>query len=304
MYAELLSNIRQISVIVALEEPCDLTTKVQLSADGRRFILHHGAVESSLDLPGQAPLSFWLQEPAFGANELTWRIPLAGQPTRASMDTIQSNAAPWSSKVLGEETEFMCRACGAVVVKRGSIRVWKDLPSENWAEMMDFWHCHKPDVRGAIDSSPPNEAVEQLAASRGYGAHTKFTPAPGIGFVDLTTFLLADADCQNIQVRYVSPLKTWPVTRSTARGIKKVARLAFAAQWLGRRYKYPKSTPCYHPVQQQSFMPTLFSGLWVTCLIGGYRPRHLTPYLPQDLGSHGISTRDIYWIHAGRGCLI
>jgi hypothetical protein len=47
-------------------------------------------------------------------------------------------------------------------------------------------------------------------------------------------------------------------------------------------------------------MPTLFSGLWVTCLIGGYRPRHFTPYLPQDLGSHGISARDICWIHAER----
>ena len=65
--------------------------------------------------------------------------------------------------------------------------------------------------------------------------------------------------------------------------------LAFAAQWLGHRYKYPKSTPCYHPVQQQSFMPTLFSGLWVTCLIGGYQPRHFTPYFLENLEAVGLA---------------
>jgi hypothetical protein len=43
-----------------------------------------------------------------------------------------------------------------------------------------------------------------------------------------------------------------------------------------------------HPVtnllQQQLIMSTLFSGIWVTCLTGGYNPRHFTPYLPQDHG--------------------
>jgi hypothetical protein len=136
--------------------------------------------------------------------------------------------------------------------------------------MMDFWHCHKPDVGGTGDLSPKAVDVENTAASRGSGANTKFTPSSGIGFVDLTTFLLTDTDCQNTQVRYMSPLKAWAVTRSLARGIKKVAKLAFAVQWLGHRYKYPKLTTRYHPAQQQSFMPTPFSGLWVTYLVGGY----------------------------------
>jgi hypothetical protein len=201
MYAELLSNIRQISVIVALEEPCDLTTKVELSADGRRFILRYDGEKSSLGLPGRVPPSFQLPNPVYGARELTWRLPLAGQSTRPSLDTVLSNSAPWSAKLLGEDLEFMCRACGVVIVRRGTIRTWKDLPSENWAEMMDFWHCHKPDVPVASDSSPADEGVEHSAANRGYGAHTKFAPSPGIGFVDLTNFLLSERDLQNIQVR-------------------------------------------------------------------------------------------------------
>lgn len=206
MYAELLSNIRQISVIVALEQPCDLATKVELSVDGCRFSLHHGGEASSLILPGQIPPTFQLQKPALGARELTWRLPLAGQPDR-SMDTGPSTCAPWSAKALGEESEFTCRACDSVIVRRGSVGTWRDLPSENWAEMMDFWHCHKPDVCGATGASSQDSNAENTAASKGYGADTKFTPTSGIGFVDLTTFLLADTDCQNTQVRYRSLLE-------------------------------------------------------------------------------------------------
>jgi ubiquitin-protein ligase E3 D len=288
MYAELLSNIRQVSVIVALQEPCDLTTKVELSTDGRRFILRHGHSEeaSSLSLPGQVSPSFQLQRPVFGVKELTWRLPLTGEPTCTSMDTMQSNCAPWSAKYLGKETEFVCRACGSEIVKKGSIGTWRDLPSENWAEMMDFWHCHKPEV--------PDGHVEQSAANRGYGANTKFTPTPGIGFVDLTSFLLADADCQNTQVRDTFSFESWVCGKEHSEGIKKVARLASAVQWLGHRYKYPKSTPCHHSAQQQSFMPTPFSRLWVYMFDWRLRPRHFTLYLPRDLGSHRISTRDIF----------
>ncbi|KAN0110280.1 HECT-like Ubiquitin-conjugating enzyme (E2)-binding domain containing protein [Hyaloscypha variabilis] len=191
MYAELLSNIRQISVILALDTPCALSTQVELSPDGRRFILHHDGRASSLTLPGQVPCKLQLQHPALGTKELTWRLPLAGAPSQQSMDTMQGNCAPWAAKVLGPETEFTCRACSAVIVGRGRIAAWRDLPSENWAEMMDFWHCHKPDL--------PGGQVEESAVNKGFGANTRFTPTPGIGFVDLSTFLLADIDCQNTQ---------------------------------------------------------------------------------------------------------
>jgi hypothetical protein len=264
MYAELLSNIRQVSVIVALQEPCDLTTKVELSADGRRFILRHGhsGEASSLSLPGQVSPSFQLQRPVFGARELTWRLPLAGEPICTSMDTKQSNCAPWSAKFLGKETEFVCRACGSEIVKKGSIGTWRDLPSENWAEMMDFWHCHKPEV--------PDGHVEQSAANRGYGANTKFTPTPGIGFVDLTSFLLADTDCQNTQVRDTFLLKAGSVARSTARVSRRWPGLLLLFNGLVT----DTSTQNQHPVttlrsRNPSCLP-LFLDCGFTCLIGGY----------------------------------
>lgn len=195
IYAELLSNIRQISVIVALHTPCDGSTKVELSPDGLRFILIHGAKTTILSLPGQVAPNSQLQKQPIGSKELSWRLPLASQLPRA--EESQSNEAPWSAASLTEDAEFQCRDCKAVVVKKGSIKTWKDLPSENWAEMMDFWHCHKPDVPHTHGSS------DQPVPDKGYGANTKFCANAGVGFVDLTTFLLSHADCAGIQVRHV-----------------------------------------------------------------------------------------------------
>jgi hypothetical protein len=146
IYAEQLSNIRQISIIAALNTPSDSTTNAKLSANRQQIILHHGGETTTLDLPGQVASSAQLQKPVLGREELSWRLPMAGQPSRADLESTQSIEAPWSAKSLGEDAEFACKECGNVVLKKGIIKTWKDLPSENWAEMMDFWHCHKPDV--------------------------------------------------------------------------------------------------------------------------------------------------------------
>ncbi len=205
IYAELLSNIRQVSVIVALDTPSDPTTKAELSADGGRFILHHGGQTTTLNLPGQAMATFQIQRPTLGGKELSWRLPLAGQASRTSIEDAQSNEVPWSAKDLSGDAEFACCKCSAIIVKAGTIKVWKDLPSENWAEMMDFWHCHKPDVpalandrKGANGQASHDQA--KVATSKGYGASTKFLASAGYGLVDTATFLLDSADCTNIKV--------------------------------------------------------------------------------------------------------
>jgi hypothetical protein len=81
--------------------------------------------------------------------------------------------------------------------------MWKDLPSENWAEMMDFWHCNKPDIHEPNESSARESHLDGAGsvASKGYGADTKFAARITVGFVDITTFLLTNSDCSNLQVR-------------------------------------------------------------------------------------------------------
>ncbi|KAH6670633.1 HECT-like ubiquitin-conjugating enzyme-binding-domain-containing protein [Halenospora varia] len=275
IYAELLSNIRQISVIAALDTPCDASTKVELSSNGQQFILNHKGKTTTLNLPGQVSSRAQLQNPTLGSKELSWRLPVEGVFTREDAENARSNDGPWSAKTLGEESEFLCRSCDSVVIKEKTIKIWKDLPSENWAEMMDFWHCHKPDdhedeheheVNGASGHTKIRQAgksstekVSDSNANRGYGANTKFTAQTGIGFVDLTTFLLLDTDCLGLQLS-------------------------------GHRYKYPKLIS-YCPsgrFTRRSCRHTLFLGRWVTCLVCGSQARSMPAMASRDLENHGI----------------
>jgi len=197
MYAELLANIRQISVIVSLLTPCDSSTVVSISLQRDSITIHHDGKISTLPLPGQVAASAVLQKPSLRSRDLSWRLPLAGEPTRGDPDT---NESPWAANNLGKDTQLFCRSCGAEIISKGSMQSWKDLPSENWAEMMDFWHCHKPTEH---ESHKGHSHDESATANKGYGANSKFTAQSKVGFVDLTTFLLDGKDCHNINVSYV-----------------------------------------------------------------------------------------------------
>lgn len=274
IYAELLSNIRQISVIAALDAPCDSTTGAELSVDGRQFSLHHGGQLTTLNLPGQAVVHLQLQKPGPGNKEISWRLPLAGQASRASIEDAQSNDVPWSAKDLSKDAEFACRECKAVLVKAGTIKVWKDLPSENWAEMMDFWHCHKPDVPASEDdasgsSGQASHGQAKVAASKGYGASTKFLASNGVGLVDIATFLLVNEDCVNIKVSsslYTCSCRSMFLALKTCNGYQEGGHpsLRDSVDW--SPIQIPKIDTLFpFCVFVAVNLPTLFSGLRVTC---------------------------------------
>ena len=287
MYAELLPNIRQITVTVGLPSSSNSSTSAKLSSDGHQFTLQHDEETSILTLPGQVVPDAPIQKPIFGLKELSWRLPLAGQSTRGD---VESNEAPWPAMRLGEGAEFLCRSCGSVIVQKGTIKFWKDLPSENWAEMMDFWHCHKPDHEPNGTNGCSHNS--HLAATKGYGANTTFTAQPATAFVDLTTFLLTQSDCIGINVSHISLSISHQNTPDS--GIKKVAIPALASRWLGHRYKYPRSKPVF---------PTCFGGCR-SCLpsssdyglLGWLEdlPRHLLRIFLRCWKAMGIHTGDIY----------
>ncbi|KUJ08548.1 uncharacterized protein LY89DRAFT_676949 [Mollisia scopiformis] len=200
LYAELLPNIRQVSVMAAFDTPSDSTTEAELSADGRQINVIHEGTNHILNLPGQAVASTKLQKPVNSNKELSWRLPVVGLPSNTSVDRGQSSGAPWSAKELGPDSRFSCRGCGAVIVPEGAIESWRDLPSENWAEMMDFWHCHKPDTGADAGNSQAGHDQNAISnANRAYGANTKFIAQSGVGFIDVASFLLDESDCQNLQ---------------------------------------------------------------------------------------------------------
>ncbi|KAK3393183.1 ubiquitin-conjugating enzyme E2-binding protein [Podospora didyma] len=192
IYAELLSNIRQISLAVSLRSPSDGSTRVAVTADGSDVELRHQGEMQRLALPakiahGGAVLPINTQ----GVSTLTWRLPL--DPTSSQQkNTTDGDAAPWSATDLEAGSAVTCRQCGAVVVDRDAIKVWKDLPSENWAEMMEFWHCHKPN-EAEHHSHENGKADDRSLAARGYGASSNISAQNGVGFVDLTTLLFSES---------------------------------------------------------------------------------------------------------------
>ena len=191
IYAELLSNIRQVSLAVSLCSPSDSSTRVFVAADGCSLQLTHHGKLTTLQLPAMVALgNVLLPIQRRGSASLSWRLPLAAQASSGKRDASAIHGAAagmWSAFDLVDGSEVRCRQCSTTLVARGRIAAWKDLPSENWAEMMEFWHCHKPgshafhNNRGrAVSDGASSQVDEKSLASRGYGADSRVAAQPGV----------------------------------------------------------------------------------------------------------------------------
>ena len=197
IYAELLSNIRQVSVIASFETPSAPGTKAALSDDRQHLKLIHNDNTVLLTLPAQVAAIPSLEQPVLGSFEISWRLPLASSGSARRNSVADTPSAPWSADKLSPQAEVSCRKCGNILLAASSLQTWKDLPSQNWAEMMDFWHCHKPDI--PIWHTKSGGSDDHLRA-KGYAANNRFTARKGTGFVDLTYFLFHEDDCCGVKV--------------------------------------------------------------------------------------------------------
>ncbi|KAG6031415.1 hypothetical protein E4U41_007577 [Claviceps citrina] len=189
LYAELLSNIRQVSIAATLPSPPKPDTVARVAEDGQRFCLEHDGLVHTLHLPGL--VSKTLLRPAQGASRhLTWRLPLSPAGVVVPPFSPENQAIPWAASDLADGSAVTCRTCSSIIVPRGTLKVWKDLPGENWAEMMEFWHCHKPPEHGKQE--------DKNLANRGYGANNVISAQPGVGFADITSFMMDEHDCRNL----------------------------------------------------------------------------------------------------------
>ncbi|KAF4781966.1 hypothetical protein HER10_EVM0005802 [Colletotrichum scovillei] len=183
IYAELLTNIRQLSVAVTLPSPAGGQTRALIAPNGETLHIHHAGTETSFPLPGRV-------------------LAQTGAPT--TLPTPRSSASSSASQTLSWRLPL---AADSPAARSGSVAddPWKDLPSENWAEMMDFWHCHKPSTdredeheHGANGEGKQKDDHEHLTR-RGYGANSSIAAQPGVGMVDLTSFLFCEADCVGLK---------------------------------------------------------------------------------------------------------
>ncbi|KAL9943719.1 hypothetical protein ACHAP6_007030 [Verticillium nonalfalfae] len=215
IYAELLPNIRHVSIAVSLPSPADATTSVQTSANGDSILVTHRGDSKEARLPGRvsAPSALPIPStPPSGPTSLAWRLPVSTSVALPSTRDELQPTIPWSAQDLTPRSAMACRQCGEAVVPEGRLDVWKDLPSENWAEMMDFWHCHKPHDHDHDQEKNGDDGDDEHLTKRGYGANSSIAAQTRVGFVDLTSFLLAEEDCTSL--RFSTPDAT--STRSTA----------------------------------------------------------------------------------------
>jgi ubiquitin-protein ligase E3 D len=201
IYAELLLNIRTISLTITLQSLSTYATTAVLSANGSSVTVSHDGHSATIRLPTQMQGggSAALDIPAAPAKELTLRLQLEEKaPGLLRLDGLDGDeGVPWMAGEMEEGVESVrCRSCEAVVVDVHSrVREWRNMPSENWADMMDLWHCHKPH-----DTAP----VGDETSSKGYSAARSRLAEEGIGYVSPSYFLFHESCLTNVGVQQVS----------------------------------------------------------------------------------------------------
>ena len=207
LYIEHLLNIRTLSIQASLPTSSTSTTHATISADKSILTLTHNNETASIKLPlnlsPRQESTIELAIPPVPQRELSFRVQLEEKDNAQLADGYDRDdgvITPWTADQLTTETEVCCKACGSVVVERSVIKQWKDLPSEGWAEMMDFWHCHKPDHPDGTHSHGSDGELK-----KGYAAGSTLALQSGVGMVDAMSFVFVAEDCANIKVGDARP---------------------------------------------------------------------------------------------------
>jgi len=192
-YAELLLNIRTLTVAISLPSLSSSLTCLELTEDCKAIHLIHHCEERIIKLPAKV-LPVKLPIPDVPSSTLNVRLHInASEPLMALAADQGDNTYPWTASSLHSSDALTCRICANVFVAAYTIHQWKDLPSENWAEMMDFWHCHKPEV-------PAKMCADDAADLKGYSASSHLSARSNTGFVDVCQFLFSQGDCSGLEV--------------------------------------------------------------------------------------------------------
>ncbi|RAH83660.1 hypothetical protein BO86DRAFT_308210 [Aspergillus japonicus CBS 114.51] len=166
--------------------------------EGARYVLRAPQWQHTPE--GRRESSFRMQVDADNGKGL-----LAGSGEKEEEEEPVGGFVPWRAPDMRPGTRVRCRGCEGVVLdpqqpSRSEGWVWKDLPSGNWAEMMDFWHCHKPDPEvGHGHGDGEGRPDDPNATVKGYGAANQVVATVGTILVDVATFLVAAEDCLGVK---------------------------------------------------------------------------------------------------------
>ncbi|PWY72731.1 hypothetical protein BO83DRAFT_39068 [Aspergillus eucalypticola CBS 122712] len=227
LHAELLPNIRQLTLYISVPPNTPRSDLRITLSDSRRAVTVTTSSDTNQDDP--TPTSETIKLPARvsessrrilqqqppstqSGSEYSFRMQVDDNDTSLHKDesTLNDGFIPWTATDMSAHTRLRCVKCHSPILNEG--KVWKDLPSGNWAEMMDFWHCHKPDPpeeEKNKDGEDPNAVV------KGYGAGNQLVAVEGTVLVDVTSFLVKGVDCLGVEESKVPSKDSKPTQPDT-----------------------------------------------------------------------------------------
>ncbi|RPA81108.1 hypothetical protein BJ508DRAFT_376641 [Ascobolus immersus RN42] len=202
VYVESRQNIGSVSISIEHQNP----TKAELtvSPDDPSTLHVSGRTFRPFDvrLPAGVPVgTVVLPAPDSGIDaesNMTLKLPIAKDPGTALAPTRAEIVTPWSASELSacKQLSIHCANCNSVLVEKEKVTTWKDLPSKNWAEMMDFWHCHKPDDH---NHDHEKEGCQGSVQKKKFGGG--FEEKVGTALVGLTELMTHGEDTQGVSIR-------------------------------------------------------------------------------------------------------
>ncbi|GAD97226.1 hypothetical protein NFIA_069180 [Paecilomyces variotii No. 5] len=227
LHAELLPNIRQLTLYVSLPSDSDtknedgdrLKPEISLSESRRAVTVSVGEEMETMKLPARVSESsrsnLRFPEQASSGHtgttsdltriEFSFRMQVdKDEMPGLTKDEFVDDITPWMAEDMSTSTLVRCRTCSKVILdstKHTEGWTWKNLPSGNWAEMMDFWHCHKPDPHEGHDhgSHDDKQIEDPNAVLKGYGAANQISASSGTILVDVASLLVAETDCNGLR---------------------------------------------------------------------------------------------------------
>ncbi|KAF2459792.1 HECT-like ubiquitin-conjugating enzyme-binding-domain-containing protein [Lineolata rhizophorae] len=217
IYAEHLLHTRTISVHAAFAPLAAAPPALgaALAPDRLALLVRRGDQRAALALaapvaaPAPAPagpLDLPLPRGAARAGAFALRLRVGAAAAGVAAEDARENVVPWSGAALaaaaggGEEGAgrdvaacVRCGGCRGGVLRAEKARAWRDLPREDWAEMMEFWHCHKPGGGGEGEGGE----------AKGYAAGGRVRALEGVVGVAKAYFLVEEEACVNVELPIV-----------------------------------------------------------------------------------------------------
>jgi hypothetical protein len=223
VFASRLRNLHTLSLLLILDPPpqnLDLSNDVLLTTLTDSLSIEFHGIKQTIKLPCSSKLlthTYSRSKVQFRrqisdprnpskTTELSATLPLNETlgTSRQDPETTE-NITPWPAETISRARGLSCRKCNTSLLLTESVSTWRNLPHDDWAEMMDLWHCHKP-------HTPTEEIGETIAFGKGYsGANGGLVRVqPGVGCAGSAYVLVSREDTElSVNVSpYPSPFRT------------------------------------------------------------------------------------------------